>query len=172
MENMLLEGGNRGFGGNRNSSREEGTSKILLVIQLLFLGLIAAGWGNGGGLGEVRGQRKDDSGDGRDFLVVLTAEFGQNMKEDAEEGFLVPEKYHHRCHSNNYKWPVMLTFFTDASVGTFATSRVASSWSAIHTNRAIRSLAVHWVSHVSLLGSWAANKSCYPTQIIVKNSLI
>ena len=29
--------------------------------------------------------------------------FGQYMKEDAEEGFLVPEKYHHRCHSNNDK---------------------------------------------------------------------
>ena len=29
--------------------------------------------------------------------------FGQYMKEDAEEGFLVPEKYHHLCHSNNDK---------------------------------------------------------------------
>ena len=38
-----------------------------------------------------------------DFLVVLTAEFGQYMKEDAEEGFFVPEKYHHRCQSNNDK---------------------------------------------------------------------
>ena len=58
------------------------------------------------------------------------------------------------------------TFSTDASVGTFAASRVASSRLATHTSRAIRSLAVHWVSHASLLGSWAANESCYPTQII------
>ena len=29
--------------------------------------------------------------------------FGQYKKEDAEEGFFVPEKYHHRCHSNNDK---------------------------------------------------------------------
>lgn len=52
-------------------------------------------------------------------------------------------------------------FSSDASVGTFATGRVASSSLAGHSSWAsISSLAVSRIPQASLLGSWSTHKSC------------